>query len=111
MTKGAAYREYYLKNREKILEQNRQRREAERLKKAEENNEAQREADRQRKRDSYARTKAKTFAEMLNDTAKIEGKEFWRPFLERIAVSPHIGDMTLKHLEFLLRLTENVALE
>jgi hypothetical protein len=109
MTKGAAYREYYLKNREKIIEQNRQRREAERIRKAEENNEAQREADRQRKRESYVRTKGKTFAKMLEDTAKEEGKEFWRPFFERIAVSPHIGDMTVKHLEFLLRLAENVA--
>jgi hypothetical protein len=109
MTKGAAYREYYLKNREKILEQNRQRREAERERKAAENNEAQREADRQRKRESYVRTKGKTFAKMLEETADKEGNEFWKPFFDRIAKSDAVGDLTLKHMEFLLRLTENVA--
>jgi hypothetical protein len=104
MTKGEAYRAYYEKNREKILEQNRLRREAERERKAAENSEAQHEADRQRKRESYFRTKGKTFAKMLEETADKEGNEFWRPFFRRIAVSPAVGDLTLKHMEFLLRL-------
>ena len=100
MTKGEAYRTYYLANRERILEANKERNRAYR-EKLRDAPEAEKVEARVKHRESYVRRKKRDIAEVLLAEAE-RVDPFWKPFFTRIAGLPHLNKMTDKHLAFLL---------
>lgn len=83
MTKGAAYREYYLKNAERIRAVNRERSAAYRAKRREAD-EAEREAGRAKEREAYARRKLRTAKEEFERLSG-EAAEPLRPLFRTLA--------------------------
>ena len=109
LKKREAYKVYYEANREKILEKNRQR-QKERYDALVAAGTPALDAEREKKRESYHKTKGKTFAKIMEDEAET-AEDFWKPFLLKISKLPDIERFTTKHVELLLQLTKKPRTE
>ena len=99
MTKGEAYRAYYVANRERILETNKTRAREKRQEATEEQQREKREKD----RTAYHERKAKQIKEaFLTRVGEVEGD--WKIVYQKLATLHNLGDISKKHFEFLLRL-------
>jgi hypothetical protein len=99
MTKGEAYRAYYVANRERILETNKTRA---REKRQEATEEQQRET-REKDRTAYHERKAKQIKEAFLTRAKEVGSE-WKGVYEKLATLQNLATISKKQFDFLLTL-------
>jgi len=99
MTKGEAYRAYYVANRERILETNKTRA---REKRQEATEEQQRET-REKDRTAYHERKAKQIKEAFLTRAKEVGSE-WKVVYEKLSTLQNLATISKKQFDFLLTL-------
>jgi hypothetical protein len=99
MTKGEKYRAYYLKNRERILEANRERGRAYRERMREETDDDIITEQREKQRTQYIRRKSNTVKKHLTERAKIDTTGFFAT----LANAPDLHTVSRRQLEWLLR--------
>jgi hypothetical protein len=103
MTKGEAYRAYYLANRERILEANRERGRAYREKRREASEEEQIKR-REKDRNSFYERRSKNVKTLLLEKAE-EVDDDWSVVYRKLATLNNLGDVSKKQLDFLLSLS------
>lgn len=99
MTKGEAYRAYYMANRERILETNKTRAREKRQEATEEQQRERREKD----RTAYYERKAKQIKEAFLTRAKEVDSE-WKVVYEKLATLQNLATISKKQFDFLLTL-------
>ena len=102
MKKGDKYREYYIANRDRILEANRERARAKReaLREA---SEAEREAHREKEREKEARYRMNYLKASFEELANITNGD-WSTFFNKFADSKILHKMTPKMVDFIIEL-------
>jgi hypothetical protein len=102
MTKGESYRIYYLKNRERILEANKERGKEAREKRREASEE-DKEKQRNKDRIAFYQRRAKHIKDaLLLRASEVEGA--WKTVYETLATARNLADITKKQMDFLLTL-------
>lgn len=99
MTKGEAYRAYYVANRERILETNKTRAREKRQEATEEQQRERREKD----RTAYHERKAKQIKEAFLTRAREVDSE-WKVVYEKLATLQNLATISKKQFDFLLTL-------
>lgn len=99
MTKGEKYRAYYLKNRERILEANRERGREYREKIKEMITDEEIAEQREKQRAQYIKRKANTVKKHLTERAKADTTGFFAT----LANAPDLHTVSRRQLEWLLR--------
>ncbi len=103
MTKGEAYRAYYVANRERILEANRERGRAYREKRRKASD-AEQTKRREKDRNAFYQRRAKNTKTLLLEKAE-DAADGWDIVYRKLATLTNLGDISKKHLNFLLSLT------